>query len=65
MKLCELIAALTEIERAGFGDSRVIDDNGNDVMEAVRPVSLDGPVGADSDAAAVMLHCYIDYKQGA
>ncbi len=65
MNVRDLIARLTEIDQDGFGNCRVIDDSGNDVMEAVRPVSTDGPVGADPDAAAVMLHCYVDYAHAA
>ncbi len=64
MKVRELITHLTAIEKEGFGESRVIDDNGNDVMEAVRPVGAGGDASGDPDAAAVMLHCYVDYQRG-
>lgn len=60
MTLSELIVKLAELQEAGFGDRRVIDDNGNDVMEAVRPFDLAGT--GDPDDAAIMLHCYVDYE---
>lgn len=61
MKLQELIDRLTVIAGEGFGDCRVIDNNGNDVMRVDRPIR---PVqhDIDLDADAVMLGCHIDYR---
>lgn len=62
MTVTELVTALVALQRKGFGDLRVIDDNGNDVM-AVHPPAPAAEVheGQDPDGRDVMLSCYIDY----
>lgn len=61
MRLSTLIVELQFLEARGFGDRRVIDDNGNDVMQVEEPIDDENSDERDGDdIRAVMLCCHID-----
>lgn len=58
MTVTELVTALVALQRKGFGDRRVMDENGNDVMETHAPCEEDHGEGT---CESVVLTAYIDY----
>ena len=60
MKLSALIALLQQQERDGYGDRRVIDEDGNDVAQVTGPLVRVKDDDLEDDADAVMLSCYVE-----
>lgn len=55
--LSTLIRELQVLELRGFGERRVIDDRGYEVVEVKGPLSAIGDYQPDGDATAVLLDC--------
>ena len=60
MRLSTLITELQMLESAGYGERRVLDQDGNDVMEVKPPLEPLGDYQPDAEAESVMLVCFID-----
>lgn len=56
MKLSTLHRLLGDLVETGWGEHRVIDNNGNDIGEMLPP----DETTPESDESAIMLGCFID-----
>jgi hypothetical protein len=64
VRLSKLIEELRQIEARGFGDRRVVDEQGNDVGRVAGPLARFKDDNYEDEADAVMLSCFVERSPG-